>query len=219
MGPATEHPSQLLSRRLYFDRRLIPSSSTTNTTRSPETAVTRMDYQHTEIDAHPHATTGPPRLLLEYHNNDSSVTRSEDSRFTEEYSNSTQNTSPISTNDTQFDNEDSISNICNNTSSTLHSTFITNEESDGTLDIRLGHETSTDIGMHQGTTLVATQLATMEWEEYSSTNTSTYNFCRCEQHGLGLQPQSTESTSINSIWPLDSPGSSNVNQLESVKDT
>ncbi|KAI8880744.1 hypothetical protein K501DRAFT_335170 [Backusella circina FSU 941] len=201
MGSPTKHPSQLISRRLDFNRGIFTSSATTNTTRSTETAVTGMDYQHTEIEAHPHATTGPLRLLLEYHNNDSSVARPEDSRLTEEHSNSTQNTSPIS-------------NICNNASSTLHSTFITNEESDGTLDSRLGHEASVDNGMHQGTALVATQLATMEREEYPSPNTTTYNFCRRKQHGLGLQPQSTESTSINSIWLLDSPRSSNVNQLE-----
>ncbi|KAG2221841.1 hypothetical protein INT45_003555 [Circinella minor] len=217
MGSTTEHSSQCLSRRLDFDRGLVSTSTTTNTLGSTETAITRMDYQHEEIDSYTHSTDRPPRLLIEYHNNDCTIARTEDSQLTEEYSTSVKNTISISTHDPQFDYADSISNVCHYTSSPIHPTFITNEESDSTINSRLGHKTSSYNGMYIGAPLVGTQPSIMEWEEYPSPNTTTNNLRGCEQHGLGLQPLSTKSTTFTSLRPLESSRSPYVNQLERVE--
>ncbi|KAG2218545.1 hypothetical protein INT45_013983, partial [Circinella minor] len=217
MGSTTEHSSQCLSRRLDFDRVLVSTSTTTNTLGSTETAITWMDYQHEEIDSYTHSTDRPPRLLIEYHNNDCTIARTEDSRLTGEYSTSIKNTISISMHDPQFDYADSISNVCHYTSSPIHPTFITNEESDSTINSRLGHKASSYNGMYTGALLVGTQPSIMEWAEYPSPNTTTNNLRRCEQHGLGLQPLSTKSTTFTSLRPLESSRSLYVNQLERVE--
>ncbi|CAO3687168.1 unnamed protein product [Rhizopus microsporus] len=84
----------------------------------------------------------------------------------------------------------------------IHTTPVTNEESDGQITEQLEHATTSATGMHQGTLMVAMELPIVEREEHLNARS------------LWMQSVSTESTTFQHIWTLDTSRSTNVDQLE-----
>ncbi|RCH78766.1 hypothetical protein CU097_001503, partial [Rhizopus azygosporus] len=100
MASAPEHSTQFLPRRVGSDRGFVSTSTSTSTASCTESSVTWMDNQYEEIDSDSNATTRSPRLFIEYHHHDSSVTRTESS-----------------TDDSQLDHDNSVCNLRFTTSS------------------------------------------------------------------------------------------------------
>ncbi|KAG1041167.1 hypothetical protein G6F43_012147 [Rhizopus delemar] len=106
---------------------------------------------------------------------------------------------------------------CSTTSSTLHTAFVTDEESSSPLRPRLGHITTTIPRLPQGIEMVDDQFTTMEWQEHFTTNASTDDICRRQQLWLEMQLGTTESSSSNGIRALEPPQIINVDQLEGAR--
>ncbi|KAG2198252.1 hypothetical protein INT47_004336 [Mucor saturninus] len=89
----------------------------------------------------------------------------------------------------------SIQQVLNNplqSARTIH-TFDEDEEPECKLIERLGQDTGNTKGMHRGVTLVEKQSTSMEWEKYTTANTTADHIRRCQQHGLGMQHETSKS--------------------------
>ncbi|KAI9301865.1 hypothetical protein BJ944DRAFT_130421, partial [Cunninghamella echinulata] len=156
---------------------------------------------------------GTSRFSSGYKQNDSTVTWQKDTRSPSLDSTSLEKTNSISKNYTQPNNEDSISNICFDTSPIVHTTPLTIQESVCQDIDRLGHTTTFTEYLFEGTPLVDEQSEIMERSKFSTTDTTTDNLCGRKQHRLGVQSYSEQATS-DSSWILESQGIEDVYQLE-----
>ncbi|KAG2211369.1 hypothetical protein INT45_010582 [Circinella minor] len=213
MGSLLRNSTQCVSRRLDHHCRLKSSSYSAYPIGCQETQIIRMDHQLCQINSETATIARAPRLLIEYHKNDSQTTREKITRLTAQYSTNSPETSSITTYHSQPHHENSISNFCIDTGLRIHATPTEDEESDCTLISRLGQTIATTSRMHSGTYMVEKQSHSLERQKYSTTNTSTDCLCRCQQQWIGLQFTSSQQQTTNSLRPLVSPRGPNVYQL------
>jgi hypothetical protein len=214
MGTVSTDSIECLSRRLDHHLRLSNSGNSTYPISSPETRVVGMDHQLQQIDSETSTINGTPRLLIGYYNNDSTTAREETKGFTSKYSTNFEKSFTVTPHHPQSHHENSSGNVCTNTSSIIHPTFVADEKSNGTIIRRLGQTSTTNRRMHSGAYLVEEQHHSLEWQEHITTDTSTNNLCRRQQQWMGMQLTTEQQQTPNRIWTLDSPRSTNVDQLE-----
>jgi hypothetical protein len=86
-----------------------------------------MDHQLQQIDSETSTINGTPRLLIGYYNNGSTTSREETKGFTSKYSTNFEKSFTIAPHHPQSHHENSSGNVCTNTSSIIHPTFVANE--------------------------------------------------------------------------------------------
>jgi hypothetical protein len=214
MGTLTTNSFERIPGRLDHHRRQQDASHTTYSTNSSKIRIARMAHQLQEVQSQPNTINRTPRLLIGYYQDDSPIAGKEIARPPTQYSTNLKEPDSIGSHHPQSHHEDPSRHICFDTSSTLHPTSTTNEEPNGQNVTRLGQTAVTDTRMHHRTPMVENQLKSLERQEHSPANASADSLRRCQQQWMGLQPSTTQQSSENSVRPLDSPGSHDVNQLE-----
>ncbi|KAL9538098.1 hypothetical protein PS6_011638, partial [Mucor atramentarius] len=206
----SRHQNLSLFGRLAFGSRQQRISSSTIPTGSITPPTTRLASQLQEVRFDSNPTSRTPRLCIGYQEDDSCSPVEETARYqTVDKASSRQTKPSVSSSDSQLDNAHTGSHVCGFSSSTIHSTSTVLQEPDSQDGYRLGHSSSLGSSEPTGTIMVVPQPQEMERSLNPPNHANTNHlFCRCQQHGLGLQLEPTSSP-----WLLDPIRGRTINQL------
>ncbi|KAG2212560.1 hypothetical protein INT45_005347, partial [Circinella minor] len=122
LGTSTKHPTQCIPQRLDYFGPNSKTSTATHSANNSETAPIRMDYQHQQVCNNTTTATSAPRVSDQHHNNDSSTFWRQGSFSSPVNRSNDQMLSYNTTQASQLNNENTISNFSNFPNSSLHST-------------------------------------------------------------------------------------------------
>lgn len=138
--------------------RVVSSSSGGISPRKPWLA-----HQPQEVGSDAHTTPGAPRFCIEYPVNDSATSCTETERHSSfNQASFGQTSSSVSQSDSQLDNADTRSDICNLSGLTIYSTPVLLQESDGESRRGLGSFSSFGSSQSGGTSMVVCQYPQVE---------------------------------------------------------
>ncbi|KAG1458880.1 hypothetical protein G6F56_006289 [Rhizopus delemar] len=212
MGTQPGYTNQRISRRFDLHSNQLSPGSSAYSNGSQQTSVTRLDNQFRQISIHTNSTIGTSGFQFGHNNNGSSSTNSKDPGFKEIITTGSTTANADAETDPQLDNEDTSSNICTSTSTSVHTTSSPTQESNGPTIQRLGPATTPTTRMLEGNWNMDASTTAVEREIFPTSNTKGNTICGREQYGLGLSLATPNHTRL-----LEPARGLTVDQLEGVE--
>lgn len=212
MGTQPGYTNQRIFGRFDLHSNQLSTGSSAHSNGSQQTSVTRMDNQLGQIGTHTDSAIGTLGFPSGHNNNGSSGTNSKNPGFEEIITTSSTTASADTETYSQLDDEDTSSNVCTSTSTSVHTTSSSTQESNCPTVQRLGPATTSTTRMLEGNSNMDASTTAMEREVLSTPNSKGNTVCGRERYGMGMSLATTNHTRL-----LEPARGSTIDQLEGVE--